>query len=681
MRTLRIVRTAVAVVLYVTAARAAPNTWTGAGDWFVDVGNWSGGLPGPGSNVLIASGSVILTNDTSQLGSFTMTNGTFTFSGPDAVVRATNVWVFGGTVQHITNSATTTNGVGEWPVDGRVKFICTNFFLGSGGTINVDGRGWVGISNNIFCGPGTPSADSRMGAGYGGMGNNGNNDGPGLIYGSASAPDQPGSGGRQTETTASGVNGSGGGVVRIDSAGGTVTINGTITANGYAISPGYVGGGSGCGIWITCWTFAGTNGTIRANAGIPPALSNGGGGGRIAIHYDTAVQPVTVTVTVSRANGDIGTIYLSDTRLLRENLNYIEGQILGPWIFWGPTNLTVSNKSVRFINDSFTLAVSNNLTIVGTNALLEMGGGSVMLHECFLSRSAYMDGSGGNYLGYFQYSRATSTLTCGGNIVLTNSGRMRIYGGPTNVVGANGALVNVKGDVILNNGSWIHPVSNPTNGGSALFKMQNLIIDTNAGFNANQVGYGGGGGSRGPGYGPGAGTNDATWGSGGGYGGIGGTRTAIPGGITYGSSNTPVEPGSGGGRMGVNTTPASSGGSGGGLIRLEVGQALDLDGTLMANGRGSVPASQGGTGAGGGINVRCRFLTGAGLMEANGGSGYRGGSGGGGRIAIASLYHGGFTGSTSVDPGTNQPGQGGHGATGTVAWVQLSFPGNVISVR
>jgi len=75
-------------LLLASAAGAQTSIWTGTGDWFADTGNWAGGVPGAGFNVLIASGSVTLTNDSTMLGSFTMSSGTLTFSNLAAVVQA-----------------------------------------------------------------------------------------------------------------------------------------------------------------------------------------------------------------------------------------------------------------------------------------------------------------------------------------------------------------------------------------------------------------------------------------------------------------------------------------------------------------------------------------------------------------------------------------------------------------
>ncbi len=122
---------------------------------------------------------------------------------------------------------------------------------------------------------------------------------------------------------------------------------------------------------------------------------------------------------------------------------------------------------------------------------------------------------------------------------------------------------------------------------------------------------------------------------GGTYGGIGANGDAEPGNTSpYGSFRSPNELGSGGG------SDSGAGGSGGGLVQLELG-SLTLNGQILANGG---PGSRyAGAGSGGGIRIRANSLSGSGLIQANGGSsGPESGSGGGGRVAIVSSSVNGF---------------------------------------
>ncbi|MCG2726469.1 MAG: hypothetical protein L6420_09530 [Elusimicrobia bacterium] len=133
--------------------------------------------------------------------------------------------------------------------------------------------------------------------------------------------------------------------------------------------------------------------------------------------------------------------------------------------------------------------------------------------------------------------------------------------------------------------------------------------------------------------GPGKGIN-AWHGSGGGYGGIGGQGDSVSGGQVYGSITEPLELGSGGGV----SRGSYAGGAGGGLIKLEVGNILRVDGEISANGVGGdynsqYPSRCGGSGSGGSVYIETDNLEGSGTISANGGQ-RRDAGGGGGRIGI-----------------------------------------------
>ena len=150
-------------------------------------------------------------------------------------------------------------------------------------------------------------------------------------------------------------------------------------------------------------------------------------------------------------------------------------------------------------------------------------------------------------------------------------------------------------------------------------------------INADYKGYQGV--LNGEGTGPGKGGNNANgWGPGAGYGGIGGkSGGGVAGGMIYGSTNAPMDPGSSGsGGQGY------AGGSGGGAIRIDASGQITVSGTISANGL-TGPGGQAGGGSGGSIYITCRVIAGGGVISANAGNGYssHGGGGGGGRVAIA----------------------------------------------
>lgn len=141
-------------------------------------------------------------------------------------------------------------------------------------------------------------------------------------------------------------------------------------------------------------------------------------------------------------------------------------------------------------------------------------------------------------------------------------------------------------------------------------------------------------------------------GSGGGYGGYGGTNVcAARGGTVYGSISQPSNLGSSGG-SGVN-------GRGGGAITMSAG-TLTLEGKISANGGAAILPADGG-GSGGSVWLTVGTLLGSGSISANGGSASNlvSAAGGGGRIAVyfgTNLFTGNIT--AQGGSGTNNGGPG-----------------------
>jgi hypothetical protein len=487
----------------------------------------------------------------------------------------------------------------------RIHVVCSTLSIHPGGVIDVDGKGF---GQNAGKGKGT-FADLNAGGGgggHGGVGGRGYWTTGGLAgnaYDILQAPVEPGSGGAGF---AAEFGGAGGGAVRIEAPGGTVTINGTISANG---KNGTLdgGGGSGGSIYITCDAFAdSTNGLLRAHGGGSAAGGGGGGGGRIAVQYATLSNSKGIRFSTSAGPGYFGandwwlaagrgSVYLADATLLSETLTdhlFTDVRLtINGFGSWAVDSLTVSNCSVELASSGFQLIVTNKLTL-GANGALGVGAES---------------------------GTATVDVRCG-SLVLSLGGALGIYSGSTAGTPDYGALVTVANDVSVGTGSWIYPYSHGSNGGSALFRLRNLSVATGGGFNANGRGYA-------TSQGPGSGGAPSTRAPGGGHGGNGGAGQFGPGGNPYGSIPSPVAPGSGA------ATYNGAGGRGGGVIRIEARGNLAINGSLTAKGGGS---NRGGGGAGGSINIRCNVLSGTGSLNADGGKQATNlhGDGGGGRIAL-----------------------------------------------
>lgn len=634
------------------------------GDW-ADVNTWTNGSawPGDGDDVQItnAGSVVILSSSSSNLSSITI-GKTLTFTNWDTALTATNVTI-------LTNGAMTLPGpFSNNVMSNRVWVVCTNLTIASGGQINADGRGYR--NNN---GPGAPSVIGPVGGSHGGKGGNTS----GNPYGSADAPLYPGSGGYDNQATAHG-----GGAVRIEAAL-AVTNNGTISANGNdASSGGNGGGGSGGSVYIICRTFAGTNGIVRANGGNQNGSGSAGGGGRISVVYDTAAQssePVpSVTFSALPGSsgvypGDIGTLYFPDNRFLTETISH-SGKWMAPVTNFAVPALTINNASIGFPAAGFLLNVAGNLTITGSVAKLWLGTNTY---------TGYYYSPG---VGIYQNAATTSgpTLRVGGNLIVTNGAQLHIFGGYSNAVMAYGARIVVTGDVFIAGGSRIALYSEHGAGASSLFTLRNLTIAAGGLIDALGKGYR---------YNTGPGKGTDWWVSSAGYGGGGGYTGAGP---TYGYSNAPTLPGSGGG----GSSGSEYGSKGGSLVRIEA-ENVRLDGSIIANGTSAASGNRGGA-SGGGIFIICNRFEGSGTNTANGGAGIgTTGGGGGGRIAVwfnirnvglitqrltdnptytakqvASLPL--FTGTFSVNGGA---GSGGSGTNGTIMFIEGPPPGTIFTIH
>jgi len=644
---------------------AATRTWDKGGDqtnWF-NAANWSDNqLPGNGDSAVINnSASVLLTNATAELSSFTITNATLTFTNWNTAIRATDVFI-----QHsgiLSHTQCNTN-----PVESntnRVYILCSNLTVTAGGSINVNTKGFIGadgLKNGQGPGGARRVSAYSAGGGYGSRGGDANADDGGQIYGSPATPSEPGSGGTDGQSASSG--GKGGGAVWIE-ADGRVRVDGTISANGQNGVDQFSGGGSGGGIYISCNTFESTGGTITADGGGKGSdtRNGGGGGGRIAIHYNAAAQAdvtpkpsfeLSASGRQDRYTGltDPGSLYLTDSTLLPESCGPESFHDISLFDFssWSPESLTISNAWLMFSASNFVLTVTNDMCINGDSGRIDMLNGS-------------------------------PAIDVGGNLIMEGGAKLHVYSGVTNNAPTNyGCLVTVSGDITVGASCWIYPHSHPTDGGSPLFRMRNLTISTNAGFNANGLGFPALSGSGdGQGYGGPHRVNAYSAGAGhGGRGGDGGS--ADSGGAIYGSSNAPVHAGS----SGVNGQGTAYG-NGGGVVRMEVSRKAQVDGTITANGD-AASAQFGGGGSGGSIFIDCNTLRGGtnGVIRANGGnkgSDYHNGSGAGGRIAIWCCTED-YQGSTSVTGGladASYPAR--WGETGTVVWIFKPFSGTVVFFR
>ncbi|XP_027340445.1 uncharacterized protein LOC113853926 isoform X2 [Abrus precatorius] len=134
-----------------------------------------------------------------------------------------------------------------------------------------------------------------------------------------------------------------------------------------------------------------------------------------------------------------------------------------------------------------------------------------------------------------------------------------------------------------------------------------------------------------------SGTPSGTQGAGGGHGGRGATcvsdNTKLPddvwGGDAYSWSSLD-KPWSYGSKGGTTSKDEKYGGEGGGRIRFDIVDSIEVSGDLLANGGDG--GIKGGGGSGGSIYIKAHRMTGTGTISATGGGGFAGG--GGGRVSI-----------------------------------------------
>jgi hypothetical protein len=290
----------------------------------------------------------------------------------------------------------------------------------------------------------------------------------------------------------------------------------------------------------------------------------------------------------------------------------------------------------------------------------------------------------GDMSGIYASSLVLSTgITSGSAITIYN--RSSLISGVTSQLAISGNLTMYSGAVLRH--------SNIVNLATAAVNMSvggNFDLQAGASIAAAGLGYAGNpvGAVANCGYGPGAGCTLGTLmsGVGGGHGGFGGDNgdtTKSPGGFYYDSLTSPAQPGSGG--SAGNGATAYGGGSGGGLVVLNVGGTFSLNGQINVNGTdGAGTTKGGGGGSGGGVNITAGALSGSGAITATGGrclstSASYGGGGAGGRIGLVVTGSDSSTVNIAARGGQSAATAGKSGAEGTIYYRKPGDPnGRVI---
>ncbi len=628
----------------------------------------------------------------------------------------TNMLIVNGTVEirdnllNETSIVITSSGLITVPDSGSSKnyslnISAVNLTIERGGNISANAKGYRGgSSNSAGQGPGGGSIISfgGGGAGYGGVGGEGYlGSTGGVAYGSITRPFDFGSGGGgSSRFTGSG--GHGGGLIFINVTD-TIIINGSILSlgqNGTQDSQDGTGGGAGGSIFVIGQTITG-NGTINASGGTGGGgiggVNGGGGGagGRIALHYATntftGIMNGTGGISGNLADpGGNSTVYLHlfpthntaytiPNQTTQNSVVVIQANVTGTILVWVNFTVTAPNGSAVINN---TNATSNFGDLWNSSSFTADKIGTWTYSIFAVDNLSYGTSSSGSFtVPEGICDSGTYATVCNISSPKNISGKFNFT--VLNIL-SGGVLQNQTNNVsIAINASSVTIFSGGIIRASVNITATNITIESGGLINASSLGYiGGAQGDGNPGSGknatgPGAGlrynTGDTSGGGGGGYGGTGGAgnggAATAPGGDVYGSSDFPVNYGSGG--SGGDCLSSGVGGSGGGLIFLNATNRLNISGLITADGENKTSAcgsggNGGGGGSGGAILLFARNISGNGELTSRGGSNgatlNRPGGGGGGRIAMYyGSYH--YIGMLSVTGGASTN----SGATGTLS--------------
>lgn len=672
------------------------NMWIGgaAGEW-TEPTNWSlGTVPAADEKVIIADGSVSLASGAAtplykelqvQAGA------TLVVSNWNTCVQAEKINVFGTITTPGAFKTGDASGLDNPPC--RVWLKCADLTISTGGKIDMDGKGWEGGTYGVVGGTSSPakgkgwgpgaSSDSNFGASHAGYGAmavvNANCGAP---YDDPYAPTYPGSGGWTTYSAAGNKGTDGGGAVRIEATG-TVRVNGSILASakdgGGQPSCTSQWSGSGGSVWITCATFEGNGGEIRADGGdadigvypiwiwnyleepSPSNAARAGAGGMIRIETGAGQTAATLDgmvvsagagihrglsdgkfqLTVAnqdkyRTEADLGTVTFSDNVLIGQLLGKgLSGRLTGvsAYVHEGDLNWTLGHVSFPGdLDHGADVTIKGNLTLNGGESRLEIGG---------ITNSVKIDVFKTCYAGTH-----LNKLLVKGDLKLLTGSALDIRAAATNGVDmAWGGEVVTEGDLVVGTGSYLYPwcdivnLSAPhfTVGGAFTVAEGGTVMADRRGGRGGRGGsawntYFGIGATSEKGCGVGRGTERAAS-----HGGLGGKGWSETDGLDDGSANgsvpavvddewTAVYPGAGGGSGGYGEA-----GQGGGLVCVEAKGAVTVDGLITANGWLGTYTTLGwakgkdlfvifGSGAGGGVHLTGASFAGAGTIQAKGGN-------------------------------------------------------------
>ncbi|MCX2843228.1 hypothetical protein OQJ59_16590, partial [Microbulbifer thermotolerans] len=442
-----------------------------------------------------------------------------------------------------------------------ITLSATDFYISSNSYIDVSSKGRLPEEGEHW----------KSGGSYGGLG--GVDPTTGTVastFGSVEAPVDFGMGGYGADATVQGSRG--GGAIKLI-ASNKFELYGDILANGESYLY-QVGAGSGGSIWIEAKELIGGSGTWIEASGGPGYYAGTGGGGRIAIYYDslTGFNPVDrifaragYNYRNATAYGGPGTVYLYDRSLPSNNAklqiaNRGTSTDYAPYRLGGQVDIPIYFADLRVVIDkNVNLAVP--LTFKSTVVTVEEGVDisvpvTFSYSEVTLKEGVYLGAEiSGNGYGSV-YVKAEGDFTVANNNLVVDGYTLEL---PQDY---SFDSISVK-----NNGKITTPAASGTFTSGITLTANDFYISSNSYIDVSSKG-------RLP-------EEGEHWKSGGSYGGLGGvdptTGTVAS---TFGSVEAPVDFGIGG--YGADATVQGS--RGGGAIKLIASNKFEVYGDILANG-------------------------------------------------------------------------------------------------
>ncbi|OFZ03333.1 MAG: hypothetical protein A2X97_05160 [Bdellovibrionales bacterium GWA1_52_35] len=593
--------------------------------------------------------------------------------------------------------------------------------IASGASIAANGVGYLGgfqganavatgrTNGNTNIG-GSPYQAGASHGGYGGRFNSSYF--PNALYGDPLAPQAHGSGGGGLSALNNG--GNGGGVIRIN-VGGALILNGTISSNGAPGTSSSSSGGAGGSVYVQAGILSSTGGSPRLQAIGGNATNYGGaGGGRVALYYTALGAGFTPSAATMQAyggsnsttfHGGAGSVYWkpagsSGTLLFDNNniaSNYGETELLLPNALT-VQDLTVDRRAIiKQETVAYRLDVAGALTIQNNGKMYIPDDGNstagtfgeAMTWTGQKTWFTYIPGSSVGIIEASTLVEYAAPVSYSFTITDANFGTYQntdwfVGPGDQIIMQVSSANLPLAINSLTVNGVLTHVGCDTVTCYSIdLAVTGNAMISAQARISADGLGYlGGNQGANASDYGRTYGnttTNGSDYWAGASHGGYGGrfSSSYTPNAL-YGNPLAPQTHGSGAGGLDAN----NRGGNGGGVIHLNAGGTLTLNGTVSANGGNNIGSNSSG-GAGGSVYIQAGTIAstaGSPKLQANGGAASVVSGGGGGRVALyyATLGEGFTPGTTTMQAYGGSGASSYHGGAGSVYWKPAATNGTLL---